>query len=206
MHRFHLHIVHFAVYRTILNQDVPDIRGLSSDEMSILFAFLDKDGDGKISSAEFTHFGSVLLLKLRKKSSYATFVERHFPSVFTSRPWRLVCRTVKSPRFDQSIELILVLNAIVIAIQDYDVLAGLTQTRDRECFEVWEGVETVFTVVYCVEALLKIGVYGWRLYLDQPKNVFDFIITVLVVVASAYVYCKCQISFETFETSFTTAC
>jgi len=53
---------------------------------------------------------------------------------------------------------------------------------------VWEGAETLFTVVYVIEVILKIMVNGWKQYIETPRNVFDFSITTLAVLASAYVY------------------
>ncbi|KAL7534858.1 LOW QUALITY PROTEIN: hypothetical protein ACHAXR_006128 [Thalassiosira sp. AJA248-18] len=178
---------------TILNQDIPEIRGLSEDDKAIMFALLDKDGDREISRAEFAQFGSILLLNLTKLSEYATFVETNLPSIFRSNFYHQFSSIVKSKRFEYSIEVVLVLNAVIVAAQDYPILAGLDMSRDphyRDGFidTRWEGVETIFTVVYVVEALSKIMVNGWKRYLESHRNVFDLFITGLVVLASAYVY------------------
>jgi len=60
----------------ILNQDIPEIKAMSSDEKSIFFALLDKDGSHSISLEEFLDFGLVLLLNLQNESDYTTFVEK----------------------------------------------------------------------------------------------------------------------------------
>ena len=86
---------------TILNQDIPEVHGLSHEEKTIMFAFLDKDGDGTISQDEFLDFGSVLLLNLTKKSYYATFVETNLPNVFQSNFYQALSTAVKSIAFDQ---------------------------------------------------------------------------------------------------------
>jgi two pore calcium channel protein len=52
----------------------------------------------------------------------------------------------------------------------------------------WELIETVFTGIYCLEALLKIVALGWKTYIYSTRNAFDFIITVLALLASVYVY------------------
>lgn len=49
-------------------------------------------------------------------------------------------------------------------------------------------METVFTVIYVMEALSKVAVQGWKRYLDSPRNVFDFSITLMAVLSSAIVY------------------
>jgi Ion transport protein len=49
-------------------------------------------------------------------------------------------------------------------------------------------IEAVFTGIYCLEAALKIIAWGWRSYIEKAKNLFDFAITVLAFLATAYVY------------------
>jgi len=85
------------------------------------------------------------------------------------------------------------LNAVIIAVQDYPMLSGQDITRDPHYNDgyidtVWELMETVFTVVYVLEAMLKIMVQGWKRYSESGRNIFDFSITLMAVLASAYVY------------------
>lgn len=180
---------------TILNQDIKEIRGMTREEQLILFAFLDKDGSNTINREEFLDFGSVLLIQLAKKSDYATYVETNLPSVFRSQSYQALCKLVKSKRFDHLIEVLLVLNAFVVAAQDYPMLAGENVSLDPHYKDgymdtIWENLETVFTVFYVIEATLKIMVNGWKAYIEKPKNTFDFSITVLTCLATAYVYCE----------------
>ncbi len=154
----------------ILNQDIPEIKCLSRDEKLILFAFLDKDGSGEICIEEFLDFGNVLLLKLAKTSDYATFVETYLPSIFHCGLYQKLCQVVDSKYFDNAIDFTLVLNAIIIAIQDYQLLAGEdyemnAHYNDGSIDTIWEVFETAFTVVYVVEASLKISEYQtlWNL-------------------------------------------
>lgn len=51
-----------------------------------------------------------------------------------------------------------------------------------------ELVETLFTVIYALEVIVKIIVLGWRKYIEATKNVFDFTITILAVVSTVIVY------------------
>ena len=175
---------------TILNQDIPEIRGLSRDEEAILFAVLDRDGSNTISRDEFLNFGLVLLLSLSKRSEYMTFVEAHLPKMWNFPVYQALCKTVRSKRFDKAVEIVLVLNAIIVAAQDYPMLAGVS--KDPHYLDgidtKWEAFETVFTIIYVIETMLKIMVNGWRSYIEKPRNAFDFTITVLVVLASFYVY------------------
>lgn len=158
-----------------------------------MFAVLDKDGNNQICRDEFLQFGSVLLLNLEKKSSYATFVETHLPSIFRSTLYQTLCTSVKSQQFEHTIDIVLLLNAIVVAAQDYPQLAGHEIQSDPHYLDgyldtAWEVAETVFTALYVIEASLKIMTMGWRTYIQSPRNAFDFIITILVCLASAYVF------------------
>lgn len=179
----------------ILNQDVPEIQRLSEDERGIIFAFLDRDGSSNISLDEFLDFGKILLLKLTKHSAYATFVEINFPRVHQSNWYQDLCKFVRSTEFEYCLDVVLVLNAVIIAFQDYPMLAGKDVTRDPHFNDgyidtIWELMETIFTVVYVLEAMLKIMVDGWKKYSESMRNMFDFFITLLAVLATAYVYCK----------------
>ena len=179
----------------ILNQDVPEIQRLSKDERGIIFGFLDKDGSSDISLDEFLDFGQILLLKLTKHSDYATFVEIQFPRVHQYKWYQDLCKFVRSTGFEYCIDVILVLNAVIIAFQDYPMLAGHDVTTDPHFSDgfidtIWELMETIFTVVYVLEAMLKIMVEGWKRYSESMRNMFDFFITMLAVLATAYVYCK----------------
>ena len=172
---------------TILNQDIPEIETFSQEQHATIFAFLDKDYDGTISKEEFLDFGSVLLLNLDHHIDDTTFVSTYLPSIFQSNSYQKLCKFVKSQTFEVSIEIVLILNAVIILAKDYPMLAGQEGVEETSRME---GVETIFTVVYTIEAVLKIMVYGWKHYIQSPRNCFDFIITVVAIVATAYVYCK----------------
>ncbi|KAL3780686.1 hypothetical protein ACHAWO_009393 [Cyclotella atomus] len=177
----------------ILNQDIPEIQKLSSDQKSIFFAMLDKDGSSTINLEEFLAFANVLLLDLIEQGEYATYVEIHLPKIYYSEWYQRLCSIVKSSQFELIVDTILVLNAAIIGMQDYPMLSGQDVTTDPKYHDgyidtVWESLETIFTVLYCIEAMLKINVYGWRTYAESGRNLYDFGITAVAVIASAYVY------------------
>ena len=126
----------------VLNEDFPEFRSLSDEDMDLLFAFLDKDGSSKISEEEFMDFGSVLMLEFVKKSDYATFIEIHFPQFYQSGCWQKFCTVVQASYFEYAIDVILVLNAAVVAIQTYPELSGQSVHLDPK---YWDGsVDTVW--------------------------------------------------------------
>ena len=177
-----------ALFR-ILNEDFPEFRYLSPEDEKLFFAILDKGGQSTITEAEFLDLANVLGLYFVKKSQYATFVERCFPTFFQSDGYQRFCRTIQSPQFESTIDVILVMNALVIGIQSYPELSGKAVSINPN---VWDGVvdtlseyaETVFTVLYIVEVCMKLIVLGWRNYFASRKNLFDFTITVLAVVST----------------------
>lgn len=181
----------------ILNQDIPEIKSMSTDEKSIFFALLDKDGTDSIDLEEFLDFGLVLLLNMQKESDYTTFVETRLPSVYRSRWYARLSEAVKSKRFDTVVDVILVLNAMTILVQDYSVLVGHDTGDSKNAGTVdansnWEKVETLFTALYVLEVVLKVTVNGWKKYSESARNLFDFFITCLTILASFYVYCECS--------------
>lgn len=177
----------------ILNEDFPEIRRLSDDDTKLLFAILDKDGSSTITEEEFMDFGNVILLEFVRTDVYATVVETYFPSIQRSRWYQRLEKAVKSDEFELAIDGILMVNAVVIAIQSYPELSNTSVAIDPKYWDgsidtVWELVETIFTGIYAVEAVVKIVVLSWRRYVESQRNVFDFTITVLAVISSIIVY------------------
>ena len=90
------------------------------------------------------------------------------------------------------IDVILVLNVLTALSQDYHILAG----RDVRTGARFDGglLDSVwfyrFTVLYVVEAVLKIIVNGWATYIESPRNTFDLFVTAIAVFASTNFYCK----------------
>jgi hypothetical protein len=183
----------------ILNHDFPSIRTLSGDDTKLLFAILDRDGSDSITEEEFMEFGQVLLLEFVKTSDYATFVEVNFPNIFRADWYQKLCKIVRSNGFEQTIDLILVLNAVVIVFQSYPELAGQTVDLEMKYWDgaldtPWEIAEAVFTAIYLFECFLKLMVLGRKTYFEAPKNVFDFTITICAVLSTGIVYYPNEIS------------
>jgi two pore calcium channel protein, plant len=178
---------------SILNLDFPEFRTLSDDDTKLLFAVLDRDGNNSVSEEEFMDFGNVLLLEFVNAKEYTSVIERNYPA-FHRRPfWQKVCSIVNSIEFEVLLDLVLVTNAVVVAIQSWPELSRQDVHLDSRHWDgsrdtVWEVMETVFTVIYCLEAAIKIMVKGWKKYIESAHNVFDFSVTVMAVVSSAIVF------------------
>jgi two pore calcium channel protein len=159
----------------------------------LLFAILDKDGSSTITEEEFMDFGNVILLEFINNDVYTSVVEAYFPNIYASRWYQTLAKAVKSDSFEMAIDAILFVNAIVIAIQSYPELSNMSVEIDPKYWDgsidtIWEIVETIFTAIYGVEAIVKIVVLSWRRYIESSRNVFDFTITVLAIISSIIVY------------------
>ncbi|CAB9519936.1 pore calcium channel protein 1 [Seminavis robusta] len=177
----------------ILNKDFPEFRHISSRDAKLLFAVLDRDGSAKISQHEFLDFGSIMLLEFFHEEEFATSIQLYFPKLYNSERYQNFLTVVKSEQFETAIDIILVMNAVVVVIQSWPLLIGDAVTQNEDFLDgtidtVWELIEAIFTAIYCVEAILKIVAMGWNNYIEKAKNVFDFIITILAFLATAYVY------------------
>jgi two pore calcium channel protein len=177
----------------ILNQDFPELRTIPLDEAKLLFAILDKDGTETISKKEFMDFGNILLLEFERISLHKHLIERCFPRLFVSDGYKAFAAFIESNAFEFTIDAILVLNAVVVFIQSYAMLMGeevdmSTSISDGSIDTVWEFFESIFTCIYVVEISVKILVKGWHNFSQSNRNIFDMIMTVLAVFATAYVY------------------
>ena len=138
---------------------------------------------------------SSIFSDLKAQGEYMTFMETRLPEIYNSNWYQSLCKMVKSNGFELIVDVILVLNAAIIGIQDYPILSGQDVTADPKYEDgyidtVWESMETLFTILYTIEAILKIIVNGWKRYSESGRNIYDFTITVVAVLASAYVYCE----------------
>lgn len=183
----------------ILNKDFPEFRHISKRDAKLLFAVLDRDGSAVISQDEFLDFGSILLLDFFQADDFAPFIQRRFPKLYNTPTYQRFVNFMKSDDLEQVINFILLLNAAVVVIQSWPLLVGAPVTLNHNYLDgtidtVWELIEALFTGIYCLEAMLKIVAIGWRSYSERTRNVFDFLITILAFVATAYVYYPNQYS------------
>ncbi len=177
----------------ILNDDFDEIPSIPQYEATLLFAILDTDGSEMLEEEEFANFGSAMLLEFVAYDKYEPAIERYFPSVKESPIYKKTCDIILSPLFEQIVDGIVLLNALVVIIQMYPILAGQPASenphlKDGLIDSPWEIVETLFTLLFVIEMMLKITALGWSRYILTLRNKFDGLITVMAVVATFYVY------------------
>ena len=106
---------------------------------------------------------------------------------------------ITSDLFDNAIDVIIFLNAIIVFIQSFPELSGENVVQDPhindgEVDTIWEFAETVFTIIYCLEMCSKVLVLGWRRYTEDNRNKFDAFVTILALASTIYVYYPNQFS------------
>eukprot|EP00980_Cylindrotheca_fusiformis_P019093 scaffold6440_cov124-Cylindrotheca_fusiformis.AAC.7 len=176
----------------VLNEDFPEIRRLSEVETARLFRSLDTDESDNLTAEEFQDFGNAMK-QLATEPDYTTFVQARFPDFYESAKYQQLVSFVRSYAFERTIDVILVLNAVVVVIESYPELAGQYIANDKPGFDgdldsPWAIAENIFTVLYTVEVCLKVMIDGWKKYSESPRNMFDFVITLAVLIACIYVY------------------
>jgi len=177
----------------ILNEDCPEVKYIDDKTAELIFSVLDNDGSDRVSLDEFMEFGYIMMFKFQSADIYITFMEQNFPGIYRTTWFQGLSNILESEKFEVGIEIILVLNAVVVGIQSYPELVGLDAKENSaisngEIDTIWETFETIFTVIYVAEATLKILVQGWNKYSADVRNIFDFVITIMSIAATAYVY------------------
>ncbi len=158
-----------------------------------MFSILDKDGSETLELNEFIYFAQAMCLEFEEYVKYESFVEKKFPAILESPQYIAFKNLVVSKTFDHIIDGAVLLNAFVVLVQSYPMLAGKTVTEDPRLEDgmidsPYEIAETAFTVFYSFEMAAKIIVFGWRRYASSVRNLFDGFITISAVLATAYVY------------------
>lgn len=84
---------------------------------------------------------------------------------------RRLKRIADSPVFQNSILVVIVINALALGLQTYDGI-------DREFGDVLTIVDETCLAIFCVEILIRIGAYGSRPqdFFKNGWNVFDFVV------------------------------
>ena len=75
---------------------------------------------------------------------------------------------------DRFVSVVIVVNAIVLFILSFDEIADYNKSLAR-----WLGIlDTIFLFYFLLEAILKIRSLGWKDYIANSWNRFDFIIVI----------------------------
>ena len=170
-----------------------NLSSIPQQEAEVMFSILDKDGSEMLELEEFICFGQAMCLEFEEFVKYESIIERNFPAILESARYIELKNVVSSTAFDRVVDVAVLLNAFVVLVQSYPMLAGKTVAEDPRVEDglidtSWEIAETAFTLFYTFEMTSKILVFGWNRYSSSFRNLFDGLITVSSILATLYVY------------------
>lgn len=156
-----------------------------SDEMiDMVFTALDDDGSRSLSREEFMDIVDVLQLKFVVEMESLSPIMTRFPDFYESPQWQNTMKFVRSDTFSYIIDAFMIFNVIVVGIEtSLDISNRDTPTSAL----IFSFIECGFSVVYITEMVLKICTLGFDAYWRDRGNQFDFLVTWLLLFASAYV-------------------
>eukprot|EP01025_Chloroclados_australasicus_P018079 TRINITY_DN1935_c0_g1_i5.p1 TRINITY_DN1935_c0_g1~~TRINITY_DN1935_c0_g1_i5.p1 ORF type:complete len:916 (-),score=43.82 TRINITY_DN1935_c0_g1_i5:1087-3675(-) len=156
--------------------------------VNLIFAALDNDATGTLSLPNFMQLCTVVHVKFERVEE-DTFLERTYPRLFKSQFFMYFKAVITSPYYEWIMQAVLIVMAGFTIWESWDNLQGDTPSSkrtDRIPDSLWNWVEFIFTIVFIVEALVKILAYGWKQYWRNFE--LEFIVTVLCTSVTIVVY------------------
>mmetsp|Transcript_9580 Transcript_9580/g.35872 ORF Transcript_9580/g.35872 Transcript_9580/m.35872 type:complete len:733 (+) Transcript_9580:406-2604(+) len=150
----------------------------------IVFAILDDNGSNVLERGEFYMIMPIMKVRISKEAESA--FEYWTPGLW--RRTELLRRVVLDPNFENVVDLILAVNAIVVVVELWPYLEGDTD-ETANTSKTWEiVVDIFFSIVFTCETTLKIFAMGLRRYWRDFWNKFDLLITCLCVTSIAIIF------------------
>ncbi len=176
----------FSNYSDFIKDGVP-----SESKREILYEIMDIDNDDKISLLDFEFILAVMKLKLKSKAP-KTFIQLYFPSLLQDKIFIKCCEIVKSWKFNVIFDAII---AIIIIAELSSVKNVYIRTTNSIHF--W----SFLLVLFLLEFVIKVFVYGWKAYIIKTRNRIDFVCTLLffisvIAAASTFQYQKKSVNFD----------
>ncbi|KDO26478.1 hypothetical protein SPRG_08281 [Saprolegnia parasitica CBS 223.65] len=159
---------------------------IKQDKMHVLFATLDVARDEQLSWPEFARLCSVFHAALATRTLPLPELQRYCPRLYNSASFQKLARMVCDARLDTIIDTLLVINAVAIVLESFPVLNGTAAVPIETEFSVWARLEGVFSMIYVVEMILKLLVYGRATYWASLKHRFDAILTIAIAAVDIY--------------------
>eukprot|EP01025_Chloroclados_australasicus_P021271 TRINITY_DN2233_c0_g1_i2.p1 TRINITY_DN2233_c0_g1~~TRINITY_DN2233_c0_g1_i2.p1 ORF type:complete len:944 (-),score=76.29 TRINITY_DN2233_c0_g1_i2:3939-6458(-) len=173
---------HMRKYRGLL----PQVKG---EFVKLMFAVLDFDGSQVLTFENFRMLMSVLRIRFERIEE-ETYLERKYPAFFKSPFFQTFKNIVLSVWFEYGMMLILLIMGIFTVWESWDdIINGYSpnpKRTDNKLDSFWNFIELIFTVIFVVEATVKILALGWKRYWRQ--DTFEFFVAVLSVVVTIIIY------------------
>ncbi|KAG0721105.1 Two pore calcium channel protein 1 [Chionoecetes opilio] len=131
--------------------------------INVFWIVLDSDGSDYLEKVEFLKVADLLNVEVSEVVDRTTLIGHFFPTLYYSKPSKLLCTIVKNRFFGIFFDVLTLINAVVIGIADND--------------DTWDdAAEWVFLCLFMLEILLKLYVLGFRRFFKKIWNVFDFVV------------------------------
>jgi len=161
---------------------------MNRERMIELFQALDSTGSGGIALERFLEMCDVLSSHVFQDDNTKSEVEIFFPKLYNSVKFSRLRELVSHRYFELSIDILLVVNAIVIVLESAYTLNKAYQVAEERSWTTWEAIETGFSCIYAFEMILKFVIQGSRRYWCSVKNRFDCVITIVSIAVDIYAY------------------
>ena len=156
-------------------REVPHIDAANS---KLLVHQLDLSGDGFVEREDFMELCSLLAVRFKRVSRPMAI--RWLPEWLTSHPrMKLAGEFVRSRGFETLIDLTLAVNAIVLVVEEHEVLSGARSIQDRDDVSrldeghhtAYDVIELLFTIIFTCEMCSKLLAHGWEgRALESPNS------------------------------------
>ena len=118
------------------------------------------------------------------RASYWSAASVSTEQVTKSRKWfqwkQIKIFPPTSSIFDLVVDVIVVLNGVLVVAETWGYLTGSVNEITKYGWQT--GIDYVFTIIYVLEVIIKVGIYGLKRYWASYQNRFDFFVAVLALV------------------------
>eukprot|EP01026_Neomeris_dumetosa_P055650 TRINITY_DN5067_c0_g1_i3.p1 TRINITY_DN5067_c0_g1~~TRINITY_DN5067_c0_g1_i3.p1 ORF type:complete len:549 (+),score=25.29 TRINITY_DN5067_c0_g1_i3:223-1647(+) len=162
---------------------------VKGDITKLIFAVLDSDGSQVLTFENFRMLVNVLHMRFERIEE-DTFFERNYPVLFKSKLFQVFKQIVMSVWFDYGMILILLVMGVLTVWEQWEDITDDKQPPSRRIDNkpdsFWNVIELIFTLIFVVEAAVKILAVGWKVY--WKRDSFEFFVAVLSVVVTIIIY------------------
>ncbi|XP_070712716.1 two pore segment channel 3 [Pempheris klunzingeri] len=155
------------------NQTVRLVRSdISNAHRELLWSVCDDQSQGCIGKVAFVQLADLLNIEVITLKSRPHPLRSVCPALYLSAPSRLLCRLVQHRAFVMTYDLIILVNAVFIGLDEENPLIA--------------NSEWVFLALYLLEILLKLYVFEPRAFFSRHSfwNWFDTVIVVSALIAT----------------------
>ena len=159
-----------------LNYYALSIARIDADRSRLLFGMLDTNREGAIGREDFGRLCNYLMLRFKKKRT-ETWITRLCPTFWGHPFFQGVEAMVRHILFEYSIDFLLICNAVVLIVEEWDLLSGKASEYVPHAWS--RDVEIMFTILFTFEMSAKLAGLGWYEYRESLSNSFDGCVTLL---------------------------